>query len=141
MAQNPDDRSLELRRLLARFVDVCNTVAFAHSRGVLHRDLKPENIIIDEYGETLVVDWGLAKLSGREVEPLSGELSPHPVTPSELPFTVPGMKMGTAAFMSPEQAAGRISELDPRLTYTSRRHALLSADRKGPVRPPESVHR
>ncbi len=112
-AQDPDDRSMELRRLLARYVDVCNTVAYAHSRGVLHRDLKPANIIIDEYGETLVVDWGLAKLSGREVEPLSTEPAPHPVTPSELPSTVPGTKMGTAAFMSPEQAAGRISELGP----------------------------
>ena len=60
-----------------------------------------------------MIDWGLAKLSGREVEPLSTEPAPRRVTPSELPSTVPGTKMGTAAFMSPEQAAGRISELEP----------------------------
>src|SRR5262245_37200576 len=60
--------SLEFRRLLRRFVDVCNAVAYAHSRGVLHRDLKPGNVMLGEFGETLVVDWGLAKVVGRAAD-------------------------------------------------------------------------
>src|SRR5207248_6574471 len=55
------ERRLALRGLLTRFVAVCQTVAYAHSRGVVHRDLKPANVMLGQYGETLVVDWGLAK--------------------------------------------------------------------------------
>src|SRR5262249_18134413 len=62
---DPGPRSLELRKLLGRFVDVCNAIEYAHSRGVLHRDIKPSNVIIGNHGETLVVDWGLAKAVGR----------------------------------------------------------------------------
>ena len=107
------DRSLELRRLLGRFVDVCNTVAYAHSRGVLHRDLKPGNIILDEYGETLVVDWGLAKTEAVDVEAASEGSARPPVSTSHTPYTRADAKMGTPGFMSPEQELGRLSELSP----------------------------
>ena len=58
MKGDPGRRSLELRRLLRRFTDVCNAIDYAHCRGVLHRDLKPGNIIVGKYGETLVVQLG-----------------------------------------------------------------------------------
>ena len=81
--QNPAERSLEFRKLLGRFIDVCNTVAYAHSRGVLHRDLKPGNVMLGPYGETLVVDWGLAKVVGRpDGEAPSGESTLRPKRPA-----------------------------------------------------------
>ena len=81
-------RSLELRKLLRRFTDVCNAIDYAHSRGVLHRDIKPANIIVGKHGETLVVDWGLAKAIGR-ADPTVGEqtIAPSSSGSSE---TLPG---------------------------------------------------
>ena len=164
--------TLAFRRLLASFIDICNALAFAHDRGVLHRDLKPLNVMIGAFGETLVLDWGLAKVF--DVEPLDDEA---PITTSTSGFgaddqtviesdatglqtgtavaetsqggasragasiggqsqfsgsfgstrkmvqtdvrsrgsqTMMGSVMGTPAYMPPEQAAGKLDELDAR---------------------------
>jgi serine/threonine protein kinase len=107
-------RALELRKLLGRFVDVCNAVQYAHSRGVLHRDLKPGNIMLGKYGETLVVDWGLAKPIGRRDERhQSDEATMRPRSASESSATQMGAAVGTPAYMSPEQAGGRLNQLGP----------------------------
>jgi serine/threonine protein kinase len=112
---DPGRRSLELRKLLRRFTDVCNAIDYAHSRGILHRDLKPGNIIVGKHGETLVVDWGLAKPLGR-VEPgqESGERTLVPSSASGSAETLPGSALGTPAYMSPEQARGELDRLGPR---------------------------
>jgi eukaryotic-like serine/threonine-protein kinase len=108
--------SLEFRHLLQRFISVCNTIAYAHSRGIIHRDLKPANIMLGKYGETLVVDWGLARPVGRtEVERSLGEettLAPSAGS-GEDSATQLGQAVGTPAYMSPEQAAGRWDVIGP----------------------------
>jgi serine/threonine-protein kinase len=107
-------RLLALRKLLRTFLDVCNAIEYAHSRGVLHRDLKPSNIIVGKHGETLVVDWGLAKMIGR-TEPgvASEERLLVPSLSSGSAETLAGSALGTPAYMSPEQAAGDLEHLGP----------------------------
>ena len=112
LKSNLGRRSLELRKLLRRFLDVCNAVDYAHSRGVIHRDLKPANIILGKHGETLVVDWGLAKVVGR-ADPSVGEQTIAAAS-SGSSETLPGSALGTPAYMSPEQARGDLDRLGPR---------------------------
>jgi tetratricopeptide (TPR) repeat protein/tRNA A-37 threonylcarbamoyl transferase component Bud32 len=109
----PAARPAELRRLLGRLIDVCNAVAYAHSRGVVHRDLKPANVLLGPFGETLVVDWGLAKAGvGRHTD--DDATTDPTVRPSgsDAP-TRPGSALGTPGYMSPEQAAGRHDAVGP----------------------------
>ena len=108
---DPGRRSLELRKLLRRVIDVCNAVDYAHSRGVIHRDLKPANIILGKFGETLVVDWGLAKAVGRA--DLSVGEETLVLSSGGSSETLPGSALGTPAYMSPEQARGELNRLGP----------------------------
>ncbi len=107
-------RSVEFRGLLNRLVTVCQTIAYAHNRGILHRDLKPENIMLGKYGDTLVVDWGLAMPIDRdESARASGEQTLMPTSGSGTSSGgTSGGPVGTPAYMPPEQAAG-IPNLTP----------------------------
>ncbi len=108
------DRQLHFHKLLGRFIDVCYAMDYAHSRGVVHRDLKPGNIMLGDYGETLVVDWGLAKTLDEGFE--SQDELTSPVTTTERASsttTQVGRVVGTPAYMSPEQAAGRLDAVGP----------------------------
>jgi WD40 repeat protein/serine/threonine protein kinase len=109
-------QALEFRQLLNHFERVCDVVAYAHSRGVLHRDLKPSNVMLGKFGETLVVDWGLAKPIERTGEvqrsPLD-ELTRRPTSGSSVQGTLIGATLGTPHYMSPEQAMGQLDRIGP----------------------------
>ena len=116
------DPAPERPRFLQIFEQVCQTVAYAHSKGVIHRDLKPANIMVGAFGEVQVMDWGLAKVltSGGEVQasvPHAEEL-PASIIQTERSATAShtqaGSLMGTPAYMPPEQALGEVDRLDER---------------------------
>jgi PAS domain S-box-containing protein len=97
---------LGLVTLLSAFVAVCHTVAYAHSRGVVHRDLKGENILLGDFGEVIVLDWGVAKLLGETADATGSEPITHLLN-TAADRTIDGDVVGTPAYMAPEQAAGR----------------------------------
>jgi eukaryotic-like serine/threonine-protein kinase len=108
VAQYPLSRFLEI------FQKVCDALAYAHSQNVIHRDLKPENIFIGEFGEVLVADWGLAKVLRADHAEQVPWSKPEGDEPAAAVQTINGMIMGTPDFMSPEQAEGRVHEVDER---------------------------
>ncbi len=111
---------MELRKILRRFIDVCNAIHYAHSRGVLHRDLKPSNVMLGRFGETLVVDWGLARPFDWERQSVEPSRRPVPVH-SEMPLTASdsdsnsqtrlGSFVGSVLYSSPEQLRGDLETL------------------------------
>jgi PAS domain S-box-containing protein len=112
--QSGQPEPLGLVGLLSAFVTVCNTLAYAHSRKFIHRDLKGENIIIGDFGEVVVLDWGLAKsIAPGEADDEAAPLGPLGDVTAAADQTVQGQVVGTPAYMAPEQAAGRLDQIGP----------------------------
>ena len=107
--------SLEFVQLLNAFVTVCNTVAYAHSRGIIHRDLKGQNVVLGEFGEVMVLDWGLAKaIEAKLDETDTSSVMAAPEESIGPHLTRHGQALGTPAYMAPEQAAGTNDRVDER---------------------------
>jgi len=105
--EDADRRVVDLRELLQIFISVCHTVGYAHRRGILHRDIKPSNIIHGRFGETMVIDWGLALPVSRQGV-FKDDAEQTLILDSTNSSRSSTGFVGTPAFMSPEQAAGNI---------------------------------
>lgn len=121
------DEDWNTTRVLGVLLRVCEAMSFAHSRRVIHRDLKPANVMVGDFGEVYVMDWGLARILGREdyhgeeltpttsdAHVVSDRLEQRDISPGSTMFTMEGDVMGTPSYMPPEQARGEIEEMDER---------------------------
>ena len=106
--------SIDLHRLLTVFLDVCQAIAYAHSRGVVHRDLKPENVALDSFGQVIVLDWGIAKLLSDGELAIQSSLRSEMQDEGLLTRTMAGEVVGTPLYMAPEQARGDLENVDER---------------------------
>ena len=107
------DVSMDQHYLLTAFISVCQAIAYAHSRGVIHRDLKPENVALDSFGQVIVLDWGLAKIT-TDFEREDAEPELPGVPSASFGRTIMGEVIGTPLYMAPEQAAGDLDRIDER---------------------------
>jgi len=146
------ERASTLPGCLRIFQRICDTVAFAHTRGVLHRDLKPENIMTGPFGEVLVMDWGVAKILRADRISMPNEAIPD--QPRETPRglaavsmrtplkTAHGAVLGTPGYMAPEQARGDVEHLDERADIYSlgaMLQFLIAANARGTQTTPRAV--
>jgi serine/threonine protein kinase len=112
--RDADERQRSLRGLIMHLIAVCNAVAYAHSRGIIHRDIKPANVMLGSFGETLLVDWGLARPFERTPQQrAAGEETLPPSSAASDSGTQLGSTAGTPAYMSPEQASGLWDQVGP----------------------------
>jgi eukaryotic-like serine/threonine-protein kinase len=116
-AGKPLDADHQLEKRLEHFLKVCDAVEFAHAKGIIHRDLKPANVMIGSHNEVYLMDWGVARLMGSGDKAFEAGIvvgdqdQPRATDPTR---TIVGATIGTPSYMSPEQAAGRHTDLDSR---------------------------
>ena len=108
------DRQLEFRRLLQHFIDACNTIDYAHSQNIVHRDIKPSNIMIGQFGETFVVDWGLAKFENDPAVFQQPTDDKSQLEKQNNGFSIAGQSIGSPGYMSPEQRSGNVAAMNAR---------------------------